>query len=353
LGMVAEDFVARHRTRGLSKTTITELERAIHWLREACGEQRLLRELRRSELKEFRDCLTRLDRRFQGRDISFADRLTSDPEHQIKSATDIKYWATVQAFFEFAANEHEVQNPLSGLAIMKKKGEERSSPEPFSPEELRRFFQTPLYQGYRSQRHLSEPGEVRIRNAHWWAGILPLFTGLRAGETAQLLPSDFDFAHEVPHLKVQTADGEGRRTKTTKTTSSVRDIPLASPLIDLGLRQFVERQAQRHPSKRVFEVFRLGTGGRKSEGMTRYWGDYLDRYGLSRPGRATHVARHTVVAQLRAANVSDEDIGSILGHAAGWAPGRATYCSASRSRRPRPAGVFGWNAILVSCNPMG
>ena len=49
--------------------------------------------------------------------------------------------------------------------------------------------------------------------------------------------------------------------------------------------------------------------------MTRFWGDYLKRFKLWKQGRATHVARHTVAANLRAHGLSDQEIGAVLGHA--------------------------------------
>jgi len=51
-----------------------------------------------------------------------------------------------------------------------------------------------------------------------------------------------------------------------------------------------------------------------STGMTKFWSRYLHAFDLFLPGRATHVHRHTLTASLRAAKVSDEDIGAILGH---------------------------------------
>ena len=40
-------------------------------------------------------------------------------------------------------------------------------------------------------------------------------------------------------------------------------------------------------------------------------------FGLWKPMRATHQFRHTITAHLRAAGVTDEDIGAVLGHSGG------------------------------------
>lgn len=142
-----------------------------------------------------------------------------------------------------------------------------------------------------------------------------LYSGLRAGEFSQLLPSDFVFEADIPHLKVQTDDAAGVKTKSAKSTSSIRDVPLHPDLLRLGLREIVERRAKLKPHERVFREFRLGADGRNSDGMTKFWGSYLKRIGLWKPGRSTHVFRHSFAACLRANEVGEDEIGALLGHA--------------------------------------
>ncbi|MEQ1515986.1 MAG: tyrosine-type recombinase/integrase, partial [Usitatibacteraceae bacterium] len=138
--------------------------------------------------------------------------------------------------------------------------------------------------------------------------------GLRAGELSQLLPGDFDFSAEVPHLKVRRVDETGATTKSTKTDGSVRDVPLAPVLLQLGLAEFVAQRAKADRKRRVFHEFNLGSRGRTSDGMTKFWGRYLRAHGLWKPGRATHMWRHTLIANLRENDVSIEDIATYVGH---------------------------------------
>ena len=52
-----------------------------------------------------------------------------------------------------------------------------------------------------------------------------------------------------------------------------------------------------------------------SAGMTKFWQPYLEAFDLFKPGRATHVFRHTVANRLRDHAFShNEDIGAGLGH---------------------------------------
>ena len=310
------DYLRTRQRRGLGASSITEFSRALGWMKERLGENRTIGTIAQAEMRVFRDDLVRIDGRLQGRKVGFADRLTNSPEHQIKSVTAKRYWTSVRGFFAWCVEEGLINtSPAGDLKLHKVRTEVRDSPEPFNKEEIVRFFSTPLYTGYKSAKRVNMPGELTIRNAYWWSGVLSLMTGLRAGELAQLLPEDFVFDDPIPHLKVREVNAAGERVKTTKTSSSIRDVPLASDLIRLGIAQFVAARHKSYPKQRLFHEFRLGSTGRKSEGLTRFWGDYLRRHGLWKDGRATHVARHTVAASLLAAGVSDDDIGAVFGHA--------------------------------------
>jgi integrase len=315
LSEASAEYLRKKKIKGVGLSQITELERSLGWLQEVLGADRRLPTVTKDEMRTFRDDLERLEVSLRGRRAPFKDRLTNDPTKQIRSVTSTRYWKAVQSFFEWCTVELSLpSDPTLGLKIEKRKHETPESPEPFSEDELRKFLQTPVFAGYKPIKHYSTPGPCRKRGAQFWAGILPLYTGLRAGEFTQLLPTDFVFDHEIPHLKVQEVDGNGDKVKSTKNLASIRDVPLAADLLTLGLREYVERQAKRFPKERVFSYFRTGNQGRRSDGMSRFWLDYLKLFGLWKPGRATHVMRHTIIARLRALEVAEEDISAFVGH---------------------------------------
>lgn len=312
-------YMASLKARNLGYSHRDEVERALGWFKERVGPDRDINSITKAEARTFREDISRMDAGMRGKGLPFDQRLTSIAKNQIKSATAVKYWRSVQAFFAWAEAEHDevAHDPTHGLTLKAKKGQKRQSPEAFSMEELKRLFQTPLYAGYLSVRRRGHPGTCMKREGHWWAGVLMLWTGLRAGELSQLLPADFIIAADIPHLKVRREDEAGNEVKQTKNQASVRDIPLAPILFDLGLAEFVAVRAKRYPKDRLFREFRLGSKDRVSDGMTKFWSDYLKKFDLWKPGRATHVWRHTVVACLRANGVSDEDIGAFVGHKLG------------------------------------
>lgn len=313
-GAVSEYLAAKKPTVG--KSQFDEVDRALGWLCEALGKDTPFAAITKDGLRGFRDDLTRIDVTLRGRKRPFKDRLTNVPAKQIKSQTYLRYWKSVQSLFRWCESEGlRDDDPAASLALAARKQDEVHSPEPFSEPELRKLFATPVFAGYQPPRKFHVPGSYRAKGPHWWFCVLALHSGLRAGEVSQLLPDDFDFASDVPHLKVRAEDASGAKVKQTKTKASVRDVPLHPNLIALGLPDFVAKSRKRNPKARVFEFFKLGAGDRISDGATRFWGKYLRTFGLHKPGRSTHVFRHTFAAALRNAGALDEDIGALLGHA--------------------------------------
>ncbi len=309
-------YMESMKARSLGHSHMDEVGRALGWFQERMGHDRDINSITKADVRLFRDDIARMDGGMRGKARPFEKRLTSIAKNQIKSATAIKYWRSVQAFFAWAAAEHdEVENnPTTRLTLKAKKGEQRQSPEAYSAEELQLLFSTPLYAGYQSVRRRGLPGTCMKREGHWWTGVLMPFTGLRAGELSQFLPDDFIFDADIPHIKVRRENAAGKQVKQVKNQSSVRDVPIAPVLLELGLAEFVAARAKRYPGERLFRELRLGSKDRISDGMTKFWADYLKKFGLWKPGRATHVWRHTLVAGLRASGVPEEDIGSFVGH---------------------------------------
>lgn len=318
LACAVSDFLKWKQSKGVGPSSIAETQRVLRWLCEELGDELQLVAIGKAQLRSFREDLTRMAVGHQGRARPFRKRLTDDPSRVIKAATYGKYWASVQEFFAWCGSELDLQpNPCADLLAPKVKGEEPRTPTPFSDEEVRRYLTGALFQGRFSAKRYMAAGDVRLRDGHWWAPVLLMYTGMRAGELCQLLPADFSFDSDIPHLKVRKTDDSGKLTKSVKNKTSVRDVPLHPDLITLGLRSFVERQSKRHPGERLFICFRLGGPGKFTDGITQFSRRYLKALKLHAPGRANHVWRHTFVDRLRKIGCSDEEIGALVGHSAG------------------------------------
>ncbi len=319
VGAATERSLERRRIANVGDSMITELARVLGWLEEEVGRDTPLPTVSFEQMRDMRDGLERLDVRLRGRDLPFRKRQTNAVEHWIVPQTSRRYVRSLQAFFTWAHDEERLipVNPATGLKIGSRKGTEEVSPPPFTAEELQKLFATPVFQGVRSAARRKEPGPITARTAHWWSLVTLLHTGMRAGELAQLMPSDLVFDEPVPHIKVRVANDDGAVTKTVKNEASIRDVPIVADLLTLGLREFVEGRRKRYPKRKLFVEFRTGTGNRKSDGLTKFWSGYIKAFDLWKPGRATHVARHTVAAWLRENGVGDEDIAAIVGHSTG------------------------------------
>lgn len=312
LATAINSTLTRIVARGLGKSQHDETARILRYLSERLGANRPLDSIQKVEVRTFRDDLVRLNAKFQGKATSFDQRLTNDPAEQLRSDTASRYWNYVASFFARAAAEGDIrEDPTAGLKIDHKKNEPVQQPPPFTTEELQILLSTPLFVGHKSDKRLIEPGDKVRRLGHFWSALLFMYSGARASELAQLMPGDFVFEADIPHFKIRREDEDGNKTKSTKNDASVRDVPIAPILLDLGLREFVATRAK--SNKRVLDEFNFGTG-RSSDGLTKFWTRYLREVGLWKPRRSTHVWRHTLVTFMRANDVSDQDTAALIGH---------------------------------------
>ena len=314
LKKLTETYIATKRAKGITEHQIAEISRVFRWLLEVAGTDVAAAGVTRQLLRGFRTDLARIDVRLRGRKLPFKARLTDELEERIKYQTAVRYWNATQAFFAWSASEGFIDaSPSIGLAMDKPKVVIQRSPPSFTTDELVALFETPLFSGYKP-KHQTTPGDCLGRDGRWWYVVLAMHSGSRAGELCQLLPGDFVFDDEVPHWKIRTEDADGKQTKAVKNLASIRDVPIHPRLMDLGLREFVEGRAKRFPKGRLFMELREGTGGRHSAGASRFFTDYLKTFNLHKPGRSTHVWRHTFTDCLRRNGIVNDDIGALLGH---------------------------------------
>ena len=319
----AVDLYIKKRRGVLAEQTIVESARVLAWFGEYYGKEFRLPGLDKPRLRDFRDALIQLSKVHQGRGgMSFASRQTDGLSHRISTKTANKYWSFIQSFFAWAERDgHVVANPTSGLRIEIAKVDEGHSAEPFSSDEVKRLLNSPLYRGHQGKL-INNAGTSLSKDGHYWSGLIGLFTGARGGEIAQLLTTDFHFDGAVPYISFRYENSKGERVKTLKTQESVRDVPIASTLLKIGLEDWIAHRRKLWGEQRVFREFRLGKNGDMSDGISKWWGIYLRKQGLWKKGRATHVWRHTVTDVLRNAGFANEMIDAIVGHKDGSMTGR-------------------------------
>ena len=184
---------------------------------------------------------------------------------------------------------------------------EKEPYEPFSMDELRRLFASPVYAP--SERPQGGRGE-----AAFWFPLIALFSGARRTEIAQLKVGDvrqgeggiwyFDFTNE----------GEDQN---LKTASSARSVPIHAELIRLGL---LERHWPREPQSSRDAPLWPGFEPPiepKAKAWTKWFGRYLGAHVVDHPAKTFHSFRHTFKRACREAGLSEEIHHALTGHSGG------------------------------------
>lgn len=319
---VARDlYLGSLKKEGLGVSTLSETARVLGWLEDKFGTSVALSSLTPDQLRDFRDDIIWLGKGKQGLHSTLSARITEDPEQRLHTDTRQRYWRFTKGFFEWAKSEQGIKDHTHDMVAKFGKAMASRKTQPFTLDEIERLFMLPIYSGSHSTKRLSDHGDNLARHGHWWSGVLMMLYGLRGGECAQLLASDFDFEADIPHLRLGPAILPGGRKRMLKDHLMDHAFPIPEELLALGLREFVEARSKKN--KRLFYEFRLGTE-RASDGISKFWRRQFKRFGLHKPGRGTHVFRHTVTFHLRSAGLLDEQIGRLLGHSAKTVTGK-TY----------------------------
>lgn len=294
---------------GLSKNPVDEAERVLIWLGERIGEERPVSTITKVEVRDFRNDLNRL-KKVQGKHTSFSERLNLLGGQQLHPVTRSKYWRSVKAFFNWLQAEHDIPNVADDLALKTGKAVASRETKPFSLSEIEELFCIPLFAGAKGPKSLYQSGDYVRRRGEWWAGVLQLIYGMRGGECAQLLPTDFVLDSDIPHFKIQPGKLPEGWPKRHKKDLQVLALPIPVQLLELGLGEFVE--ARRKKKRRLLYEIRIAEK-KRGDGMSKLWLRHFQKFGLHSEGRGSHVFRHTQASHLRAAGSTEDEISLVQG----------------------------------------
>lgn len=114
----------------------------------------------------------------------------------------------------------------------------------FSESDIVTMLKVPLFAGCASEARWMEPGPHVIWNANYWLISLGLFTGARLEELGQCLVTDIRHEAGLWFIDINTyLDGTEEsefEQKSTKTESSIRQVPLHPMLSRMGFLRYVE-----------------------------------------------------------------------------------------------------------------
>ena len=208
-----------------------------------------------------------------------------------------KQLSRVSALFAWAMGHgYTEKNPAAGMRI---KNPRRASDErdQFSTDDLRKLFGSPEYR------------EGRHRESYmFWTPLIALYTGARQTEIAQLHLADFGHREGIPVIDIND-QGEGKR---VKTKASKRTLPVHSELVRLGLLVRVAYLRDRGET-RLFPELRERRDG-YGQTVSKWFGRYRRRCGVTGPRKVFHSFRHTVINALKQAGYRKEQIAELVGH---------------------------------------
>lgn len=131
---------------------------------------------------------------------------------------------------------------------------------PWKPEELAKLFNAPIWQGCAGIWNRLASGSEVYHDGNYWALLLLATTVARADEICGLAINDVMTGCDVPHLKIRETS-----LRRIKNQASIRGVPIASRIIDLGFLDYVAAIQEtghaelfpeyRHPSMGFDKVF--------------------------------------------------------------------------------------------------
>jgi hypothetical protein len=116
-----EEYLAQ---AGVGTSMLDETARVLRWLQEEIDPIAPVSTISRDQVRDFRDCLSRLRNGVQGRKLPFRQRLTEDKTERLKFVTMERYWRSVQAFLKWLQSEYDIENVATGIAFKGGKNDE-------------------------------------------------------------------------------------------------------------------------------------------------------------------------------------------------------------------------------------
>lgn len=232
--------------------------------------------------------------------IAFRDALLA--RGQSGKTVDKKIGVLKTVFRLAAENELLETDPTDRVRVVLPKLEKKAR-IPFSSEDLRLFFASPVY------RNRSRP-KAGGGEAAFWLPLMACYTGARLEELAQLLVTDIKQEPELGYYLHLTDDDDA---KTLKTVASRRRVPIHDSLLRCGFLPYVDSVKQRGPF--LFPDLVPDKYQRRSANFSKFFTRYLRQtVGIDDPRKVFHSFRHTFKEACREQGISEDVHDALTGH---------------------------------------
>jgi integrase len=336
-----EEFIASNPSRAAK--TNDELRTAIRMLSEVCGPERPVSAYRKRDATTFREALSQAPLRYRAHfpgvtlpeaiKLNAARPLTSRIDLMHSKTINDKWLSHVQSFFSWAVDKELIDaNPFLKVRVRANRSDKAP---PFSREDIEAMLNSPIYRGSKGvakYRDMVTPGKEKVRDHHFWAPMVSLFTGARINEVGQLVASDVrkEEGIWIVRFTKRTDEGKLRPDTSLKSDYSTRDVPIHSQLIRMGFLELAK--AQKDKTKRLFPAWRANPKyGKFANGA---YGHFLNRQFLPSLGAKTrrlrfHSFRHTFSTELNRQGVPERVASILMGHSAGGSSMTSYYIQPS------------------------
>lgn len=245
--------------------------------------------------------------------------------------------AKIKSLFKVAMGKGALSvNPAVDTIGMKESSFEKRKKRrlPFDNADLTNIFSSPIF-NHQQLRSQGQSGE-----ASYWIPILMYYTGARTEEIAGLALSDVvqDSVHgwyfnlidrpsqdddlftddEGAQKNRPNADGQTKEQwRNLKNDKSIRKVPMATELIDLGLFRFMDAMRAKGQTS-LFPSLTHDWHDKLSGAFSKFFGRYkMHVLGINNAKKVLYSFRHTMKDAMTSAQVESKYLKRILGHASG------------------------------------
>jgi integrase len=312
------------KEKGAKASTTREYAVAVRMFEEHLGEARPVYKITRQDVIAYKNALLKTPanytKRFPGLTLPqaiAANEIRKQPFPALRPKTiNDKALPWINSVLKWCVNNGIIpDNPAAGIKIERKRLETAPPREHFTPGDLARIFSPPEF---------APDGPLLERD---WAMLIALFSGMRAGEIAQI---KLDSVRTERGILVFAIEEQ------TKTRGSRRITPVHSTLIRLGLSERItelrrNRQTHLFPEwfgKAQARIASAREAGRDvntpySQVIPRWFNrTYLPSIGIHDDRKVFHCFRHTLKTALSRAGVSRSISDDITGHEDSTAGGK-------------------------------
>jgi integrase len=308
-------YMTNHK--GWRGQTLAQNTTTYRMLEEVCGDKPVASYTRR-DTTAFYDLLRALpadysrNKQWKGLTLKeIVERSSGMEVERLTMKTIKRHFSGLGSFFTFLKRrgEYEGENPGHGFEFPQGKKRANQRRQMWEGERLTKLFNSPVWNGCKSETQRSTPGSLIIKDEKYWMPILGLYHGNRLEEFAQLLRGDVRCTDGIWRFDLND-DG----VKHLKNEQSKRRVPIHPVVIAMGFLEYVETTAPKADSPVFPQLLPGGPDMKRGFYFTKWWSRYRQAIGVFEKGYDYHSFRHGMTTKLAAAGVSLELRNELLGH---------------------------------------